>query len=314
MNTPALAAVRSSDLETSGIDSRPLRRLAARGIMTRVVPGAFLDTASWNQLVPRDRYVIRIRERVRRLTKPVVISHWSAAAVWDFSVPDVWPDDVQVIDPMRATSNRIATLHRRPGSLSSDDVVPWEGLFVTSPARTAADLVLSSTFADSVMVLDHGLHHGAFTKAEVEERLDRRPEARRQRSARSALAFADAKAEWPGESYSRVAMSTRGLARPTLQETFVDRSGSMVVDFWWEAEGIAGEFDGDWKYTDPRFLRGRSAADVIRDEKRRQGRLESNPRVHRVVRWDYAVARDPDELARRLRAAGVPDRRRVTGS
>lgn len=178
---------------------------------------------------------------------------------------------------------------------------------MTSAARTAADLALAAPFAHAVLVLDHGLHDELFTKGEIAEQLARRPGARRRRSAARALDFADGRAQYPGESFSRVGMAERGVLAPSLQEPFtVGRRTIGIVDFWWESVGVAGEFDGDWKYSDERFLRGRSPAEAIRDEKRRQARLELDPRVRRVVRWDYSVARDPTELARRLFAAGVP--------
>ncbi|AMM21277.1 hypothetical protein AX769_15485 [Frondihabitans sp. PAMC 28766] len=120
------------------------------------------------------------------------------------------------------------------------------------------------------------------------------------------MAFASEKAEYPGESFSRIGMAARGFPAPVLQQLFRDSQGKMFADFWWPDFGIAGEFDGDWKYSDERFLRGRTAAQAVADEKRRQNRLEAQPEVRRVVRWDYAVARNPDELARRLLAGGLP--------
>jgi hypothetical protein len=279
--------------------------------MHRVVPGAYVNAHSWSGLSARERYVARVHAVVSRLTGFVAASHWSAAAIWGFPVPSDWPRDVQIIDPRRGKSNRIATLHRRPGELLPGDTAAWEGITVTTPARTAADLALISSFDEAVMVFDHGLRVAAFTKAEVSVHLDRRPTARRRTSARAALDFASPQAEWPGESFSRAGMMMSGLQDPALQHPLSDSGGLIgYVDFAWLDVGVIGEFDGQWKYTDPRYMRGRTAAEVIRDEKRRHARLEAHPEVERIVRWDYPVARDPDELARRLLAAGVPRARR----
>lgn len=307
---PPAPALRASDFVVSGLETRHLRRLVEKGELTRIGPGVCVRNDIWSELSTTQQYVVTVYERVRRLDGAVCVSHWSAAAVWGLPVPDDWPEDVQVIDPSRRTSNRIATLHRRPGDLQAGDLVAWQGIAVTCPARTASDLALLGAFETAVLVFDQGLRLRLFTRDEVTDQLGRRPDAKRRRSARAALDFASEEAEYPGESFSRVGMAMRGIAEPVLQQPFFDEYGKIGhVDFWWAEGGIVGEFDGQWKYTDERWLKGRTPADAFRDEKRRQARLEAHPLVRRVVRWDYPVARNADELARRLRAAGVPDSR-----
>jgi hypothetical protein len=304
---PAPLTIRSSDLVRAGLDDRPLRRLASTGAFARIRPGVYLPSNSWSRLTLRDRFITKVHSTASRLSGPVAVSHWSAAAIWGFPVPDEWPSAVEIIDPRCARSTVRTTLHRRPGRFDPADVVVWEGVRVTTAARTAADLALASPFDEAVLVLDHGLHNRLFTKDEVRSQLARRPGARRSASAARAVEFASDRPEFAGESFSRCSMLVRGILSPSLQEQFRE-SGRLiaVADFWWESVGVVGEFDGHWKYTDERWLRGRTPADAIADEKRRQNLLEAHPGVRRVVRWDYATARDPDELARRLLAAGVP--------
>lgn len=303
---PHPVPIRTSDLIATDNGDRALRRCAARGTLTRVAIGAYLDSNLWRALSSREQYVLRVQTHLSRLAPSIVASHWSAAALWGFPVPAQWPSETQVIDVRRKTSTRSGVLHRRPGTLADDDVANWQGIRITCPARTAVDVALTSPFGDGVLVFDHGLHAGLFTAEEASDQLERRTGAPRLPTARKALALASPLVESPGETYSRVSMASRGLEPPVLQMAFDDAGGRIgKVDFWWPAEGIIGEFDGDWKYTDERFLQGRTAARVIRDEKRRQARLDAHPEVKRVIRWDYGVARDPDELAGRLLAAGV---------
>lgn len=307
MPAPPSLILRSCDFEASGLDSRSLRRATERGTMARVLPGAYVNASTWAALSAREQYVTRIHASVVRLRGPVVVSHWSAAAVWGFPVPDDWPREVQIVDPARSTTNRIPSLLRRPGVVRSGDRIDWEGIAVTTPSRTAADLALTSPFDEAVMVFDHGLRVGLFAKEEVAEHLARRPDARRSKSAHAALDFATPLAQWPGESFSRVGMLTRGFEMPSLQVPFYDEWGKIGdADFGWRSVLALGEFDGQWKYTDPRFMAGRTAPEVIRDEKRRHARLAAHPDVRTIIRWDYSVARNPDELARRLIAGGVP--------
>lgn len=307
MTRPLPLVVRAADLEAADIGSRDLRRASERGLMTRVVPGSYIRTSTWVTLSARDRYITRVHAVASRLTGPIAISHWSAAAIWGLPIPDTWPRAVQITDPRRQSSTTRSSLHRRPGTVTHGDVIAWEGSWITTASRTAADIALTSPFDEAVVVFDQGLRLELFTKEQVATHLARRPNARRSRSALAALEFATAAAQWPGESFSRVGMATRGIATPVLQKPYFDARGKIGdADFSWEQARRIEEFDGQWKYTDPRFMLGRTAAEVIRDEKRRHARLEAHPDIDVVVRWDYAVARDPDELARRLLAAGVP--------
>jgi hypothetical protein len=305
------AHLRTSDLVLAGLHDRHLRRQAARGELERLTPGSYIPMHTWKSLSERQRYVTRIRAVVGRLTRPVAISHWSAAAILGLPNVDGWPSRVHVVDPRASKASSSPTMLRRPSRLTPPEVTPWEGLWVTTPSRTAADIALTEPFENAVLVLDHGLREGLFTRAEVRGLLETRATARRLPTALRALDFASGKAEFAGESFSRCGMALRGFVPPALQEPLSDGEGLIgYADFWFEGVGVAGQFDGNWKYSDPRWLRGRSPAEAIIDEKRRQERLAAHPRIRRVVRWGYAVARDPDELARRLTAAGVP---RLTG-
>jgi hypothetical protein len=70
------------------------------------------------------------------------------------------------------------------------------------------------------------------------------------------------------------------------------------VDFWWEAQRLAGEFDGLVKYG--RLLRpGQTAADAVVAEKLREDGLRDQD--VRVVRWIWKDLRPFTETAARLR-------------
>lgn len=78
------------------------------------------------------------------------------------------------------------------------------------------------------------------------------------------------------------------------------------VDFWFPEHGVIVEVDGRAKYTQDRYRNGRSAAEVIVDEKRRHERLLTVPAVRWIIRLEWRDLWDLDQLARRLRAAGLP--------
>src|SRR5690606_7823588 len=106
--------------------------------------------------------------------------------------------------------------------------------------------------------------------------------------ARSAIEFADGRADRPGESMSRVSIHRAGLEAPQLQARTRGQSGRVwTVDFWWPRFNLIGEFDGRWKYTDPEFMAGRSAQQVLLDEKDREDDLRAAN--HGFVRWDWPL-------------------------
>jgi len=137
-------------------------------------------------------------------------------------------------------------------------------------------------------------------------RLDRVGGARGVRGAREAVAFADGRAESPGESLSRARMHELGFPPPRLQVEFARGSeGSDRVDFDWPEFGLFGEFDGDAKYLDARMRAGRPIEQIILAEKKRTERITRRWR-RREVRWDWRTAWSPDRLRRCLLEAGLP--------
>jgi hypothetical protein len=95
-----------------------------------------------------------------------------------------------------------------------------------------------------------------------------------------------------------------GLSSPILQQPFPrEGGGNWWVDFWWPEFGVIGEFDGRMKYLDAALRGGRTADEVVYDEKRREDELRRHCRA--FVRWGWDEARDPASLATILRVAGV---------
>ena len=159
------------------------------------------------------------------------------------------------------------------------------------------DVARTSTFEDAVVVLDHVLHVGALDRSVLEDALTTCAGRRGVRQASAALDFADAAAESPGESISRVTVERLGAPAPVLQHRFDTDRGVFRVDFWWARAGIIGEFDGLGKYED---------VDAVRREKSREQSLLLRPEVRRVVRWGWTEVRTPGRLQAVLRAAGLP--------
>ena len=160
-----------------------------------------------------------------------------------------------------------------------DDIVLIDSIPVTSVARTLIDLGRHHTTACSVAAIDHALHNGLVTMAEIEESLLRCWNWPRIRRAQRAVRLADARAESPLESISRLVLRWLRLPPPEPQVIAVDQWGYPAgrFDFYWDEYGVAGESDGRAKYVDDPGERDK--------EKQRQELLED----HRVVfaRWGW---------------------------
>ncbi|MES2170719.1 MAG: hypothetical protein V4479_08355 [Actinomycetota bacterium] len=75
------------------------------------------------------------------------------------------------------------------------------------------------------------------------------------------------------------------------------------MDFYWPELRHIGEFDGEFKYSDPRFLRGRTPERALMDEKRREDDLRATD--CRFSRWGWKTAISPSKLRTLLVAAGI---------
>ena len=109
---------------------------------------------------------------------------------------------------------------------------------------------------------------------------------------------------------TRVAMARLGFASPELQVAIadpMDKAKSFRFDYLWTLPDgmlVAGELDGKQKYRDPEMLRGRTAVNVLTDERRQESRLS----IYRIpiMRFSFEESQDPESFADLLQSFGVP--------
>jgi predicted transcriptional regulator of viral defense system len=101
-----------------------------------------------------------------------VISHDSALAVYDLS--DVMPSETHVI-MSRTGSRRRDGLRLHTNKIDIDEVTRREGLPVTTPSRTIADVIANGLDRDLVrQAVEEALRKGLTTRAQLLEQADRR--------------------------------------------------------------------------------------------------------------------------------------------
>lgn len=271
----------------------------AHAALHRLRRGAYVGADHWRALSDDDRYRLLVRA-VAAAQPDALVSHRSAAALLGLPLVGRSDGHVHLMHAPRGggRSRGDVRRHQAGGAVSE---VRVDGIRVTSPARTVVDLACDEGLLPAVVAGDAVLRAGSATTAQVAAEVSACGRRRGVCTARRAVSLLNARSESPGESLSRVRMVELGLPAPALQRELRDHAGFVArVDFFWDAFGVVGEFDGRAKYgsDDPR-----ATADRVWNEKRREDRVRAMGLV--VVRWTWDDAWLGAPMARLLRAAGV---------
>ncbi|WP_051192058.1 hypothetical protein [Microbacterium luticocti] len=294
------------------------RAAAAGPVLVRLRPGAFTTADEWANATPEERVITRARALQAATTggEPI-FSHETAAALHGLPLYRADRERVHVIVADARPGSALGTVRHR-GELRSGDVVRVRGLLCTSLERTVADVARTGTFEQAVVVADAALRrqsvprNGVYLVDRAEEfRAGAREIAHRSaqgvRRADRVLAFADGRAQLPGESISRIRLVELGFGRIRLQVRVDGPHGGVYwVDFALDDPGVEslGEFDGAIKYVDGRLLAGRSALEAFDQEKQREDWIRGRTQ-RRLARWGWPHIDSADLLGRRLAAFGI---------
>lgn len=299
--------VSASAVARSGRGSEFYRAVHA-GRFHQLATGVYVPTALWSTLNSDERYLAVIQATHRSTSRELVFSHTSAAALWELPIVGKWPARPEVtVGSSPSGESRVGFTARKYPLPVSVDVI--DGVRVTALTRTCVDIARTTPLLTSLPMIDAALAgrtRGGVTldpgalAAEAAGVQSPRGMAR----CREALRLADGESGSPGESASRLGMHLLGLPVPILQQPFYDAAGLIgIVDFWWPAFNLVGEFDGLGKYLRQDLLNGQSTADAVIAEKRREDRLRATSL--RVTRWGWATALSVERLGRHLRGAGL---------
>lgn len=315
----ARAMLRSRrDLARAGLSGRALAAEVNAGALRRVGRGWYVAAGTWQATYAEGRHLLRIAAAAERRppTSSLVFSHCSAAVLWGLPLFRTEPRRVHV-SGIHANGHVAAgdpLVARHEVAVPGHDIVEIDGIPCTSLARTVADTVRMASEEAAIAVADAAIRLVAWDATErsydtataeafragVRARLPRG--GRGVVHARAIVEFADGRAQLPGESVSRWYLSLLGYAPPRLQVAIPGPSGrDYFVDFGLDDVGAWGEFDGLGKYSDPAMLAGRTSADVMIDEKRREDWIRGTT-GRPFARWELGHVRSPAALAARLRS------------
>ncbi|NQX11991.1 hypothetical protein HQQ80_10175 [Microbacteriaceae bacterium VKM Ac-2855] len=190
-----------------------------------------------------------------------------------------------------------------------------DGIVTTSIVDTVLDIARTSRDPRAgIIALDHTLHRVERAGGDPEAMraaLDaRRREfggGRGTASAKRLIAFADAGAESPLESISRLVIEQAGLPTPVLQKTWRLADGRQArTDFYFEQADVVGEADGMEKYSLGPGPRDEAILNSTQAEKERDELLRACG--SRTTHWTWLDAWTVSPLLRKLRLAGVRPR------
>ena len=286
----------------AGISEAEFRRLLRRGEVVAVRRGFYIPA---QPLTPEQRHGCLAVAESRALGPGAVASHVSAGVLHELPVPRTDLARAWFSVPPPSHGRRRGRIVKVSVDLPEDEVFERDGVRLTAPARTVADLARTQPLHWGVAAADAALNRCLATPDELRSAVEA-PFRHGVRRAVAAVEFADGRAQSPLESISRVQLRRAAIPDPELQ--FPIRLRGRVIgyaDFAWPEYGVVGECDGRIKYS--QLLRdGETAADAVMREKERQNLIAQAGWW--IVRWDFAFAMDAEALGRRVRDAFVVGR------
>jgi len=198
-----------------------------------------------------------------------------------------YADDDAPIELLWRNSNPPNGLIVRNEAYAADEVTTYDGIPLTTPARTLFDLGRHLDRDDAVARIDALLWVGRVGVDEVQPIIARYPRARRLEQLGVALRLADDGAESPQETRVRLLLTDAGM-RPTDTQIPVFDGNQLItkLDMGWKDLRVGVQYDGGHHQTD--------REQYVRDQRALYKLEARNWIVVKVIREDT----DNDILAR----------------
>ncbi len=205
---------------------------------------------------------MQIRAAALTVGPDLVACHSTAASLWGFDVRS--DETLHFLGPAELDNRRRPGIRVHPSSLGCDDAVRVDGVWCTPPARTACDVVRSTTPIDGLATLDAALRSAWCTRDELASAALAQARLRHVVRLRRPVPYADRRAESPMESRMRWRFIEGGLPAPDLQVLVSAGGRRRFLDTGWHEQRVAAEFDG---------LEAHMTPQQLRDDRQRHNRL-----------------------------------------
>lgn len=307
------------ELREQGRSNSGVRHDLESGTLHKVRRGVYGDGQECRALTLEQRHLGTMHAvRFAAVGREPTFCCTSAAVAWRLPLFRADSAHVHVVAPSTSFHRSSGDVVRHRGAPELD-IVRIDDLVCTSLARTVFDVVREQSPETAIACADAALRRVAWNAADrsfdhaAQERLrseifaliHAKPGARGIRQARTIMAFADGRAQLPGEGVSRLYIAWLGFPPPLLQVRVAGPRGfDYHVDFGFRELKKFGEFDGAGKYKNPAYLNGRTPERVLRDEKEREDWIRGTTQWG-FARWGMTHLESPQTLGERLRRFGV---------
>ncbi len=276
-----------------------LDRAVRSGELARVARGVYAPRELWANLPPWDRYLSRVHAAASRYPHAVFVRD-SAAALRGLPVfgEPAW---VHAINSGAAPTRRVGDV-----IFHSAERMPQHeqrgGIEVATMAEVAIDAARLRHPAVGLAIVDAALRRTPdLSTGRLRALSETHPSSRGRARARWVMDRASPTPESPLESVSLAVIEWQGFPPPQCQVWFRGGGDDDRVDFAWPQWGIAGEADGEIKYSgELGDARGALRARGIRDARlMRRG-------ISTIRHWGWQDLVAPDLLRTILASAGLP--------
>jgi very-short-patch-repair endonuclease len=224
----------------------------ARGVVNRYQLSSRYDAVFRNVYVPKG-------QTLTAADKAIAAWLWSGRRATVAGLSAAALLGTRWIDAKRPAELNQPSRHKTKGIvLHSDELWDDESCFVrnvpvTTAARTAFDLGRRRGLTTAVIRLDALMQATNVKPTEVVSIADRHRGARGTLHLREALSLADAGAESPQETRTRLLLTSAGLRPQRTQIEVFDDFGGFVhrIDMGWDEWRVGVEYDGIQHWTDP---------------------------------------------------------------
>lgn len=235
-------------------------------LVRRLFRGVYVDAS-----IPDSR---ELRLSGIKLVAPPHAVICNSSASWVYGVDTFRPSDRYRLTPSFVIPHGASRLRRwdvdcREAYIDPSDVTEMGSMLITTPVRTAADL-LRQLYRPYALAAADGLVRAELVSVdEVRAYLRRLGGFPGIVQARELVTMVDPRAESPGESWTRLRLIDAGFPRPQSQIVIADHRGHELwrLDMGYEGRRIAVEYDGAEFHTSTEDRRHDSERrDVIREQ------------------------------------------------
>ncbi|SCG38911.1 Transcriptional regulator, AbiEi antitoxin, Type IV TA system [Micromonospora siamensis] len=290
---PSGGVVTAGEALAAGLTRAQIRSLYRSGRWVRVARGCFVAA-------PGDDVA---RMRRARIVAAVASLGPSAVAVLDTAA------ELHRMQGLRLTSAihvSVPVDSPRPQRLGDPDLVVHQltlgaadvctvaGVPATTPARTAADVILRVDRYAAVCVLDSAMNRRLLTPEDLAALPERIARRRGAVAARKCLVEVDGRAQSPLETRSRLRCVDGGVPPEDLQVEVRDEDGYLlgVGDLGWRSARVLAEADGQGPHRTPQ---------AVFEDRMRQNRLVNAG--WKVLRFTWADTLRPDYIPETVKRA-----------